>query len=211
MLNENQLDSIIRFIEKTCILFNIDEGHGLPHARTILFYCHKMIPYYNLDERQQLTIEIAALLHDMCDKKYMNESEGIIRIEDFLLKHLGLPKIVVGDIETIILKMSYSKVQKNGYPDFTYMKYLEIPYHIVRIADLLCAYELERCMEYQKRSGGNRKECLEKMFEIYENRISKHIEDGLINIEPAIEIARSLEETCRNDFHKYRKEYESIV
>jgi hypothetical protein len=207
ILSEEQLNKIIEFIKETCDKFNIDSGHGLDHSITILNYCHAMIPYYNLSETQQLTIELASLLHDMCDKKYMNESDGIVRIEDFLLKDMRLPKIVVGDIETIILKMSYSKVVKNGYPDFTHIKYLEIPYHIVRNADLLCAYELERCMEYQKRCGGDNKECLEKMMDIYQHRISKHFSDGLINLEPAVKIGRQLELKCREDYEKYVLDY----
>ncbi len=211
VLTEEQLEKTIDFIKDTCDKFNIDEGHGLDHSKKILYYCTELVPYYELSQNQLLIIELAALLHDMCDKKYMNESEGIIRIEDFLKDTLNIEKIIIGDIETIILNMSYSKVIKNGHPDFTYMKHIEIPYHIVRNADLLCAYELERCMEYQKRSGGNRRECLEKMFAIYENRVAKQITDGFINLEPAIKIARELEERCKKHHEIYQNEYRDLM
>ncbi len=207
ILNEEQLDKIYLFIRDTCERFHIDEGHGLEHSKTILNYCEQLVIHYELSDRQKLMIELASLLHDMCDKKYMNEAEGIVRIEDFLLDELGVDKLLVGEVEFIILNMSYSKVQKNGYPDFTYTKYLEMPFHIVRNADLLCAYELERCMEYQRRCGGSRKECLEKMFEIYENRVSKHIELKHIQLEPAIQIAKELEKQCLMDYEKYVEEY----
>ncbi len=211
IVTEEQLNKIIKFIEETSDKFNIDSGHGLDHSRQILYYCTQLIPYFELTEKQLITIELAALLHDMCDKKYMNESEGIIRIEDFLKDELNVEKLIIGDIETIILNMSYSKVVKVGHPDFTYMKHLEVPYHIVRNADLLCAYQLERCMEYQKRSGGNRRECLEKMFSIYTNRVAKQVEDGFINLEPAIRIARELEEKCKKDYEMYQNEYRDLV
>lgn len=210
ILSKKQLDKTIQFITDTCIKFNIDEGHGLEHSQQILYYCSQLIPYYELTENQLLTIELASLLHDMCDKKYMDESEGIIGVEDFLLKELKIQKLLIGDIETIILNMSYSKVIKKGHPDFTYMKHIEIPYHIVRNADLLCAYELERCMEYQKRFGSNRKECLEKMFEIYTNRVAKHILDGSINLEPAIKIANHLDVICIKKFNEYQNEYMNL-
>ena len=210
-ITQNDFDKIIEFIQKTCLEFNIDNGHGLDHSKQIFNYCQYLMDFYNLTNQQKLTIEISALLHDMCDKKYMNESEGIIRIEDFLQDTLQIPKLQIGDIETIILIMSYSKVLKNGYPDFTYMEDIELPYHIVRNADLLCAYDLERCMEYQKRCGGNRKECLEKMIEIYKNRVSRHITDRFINLEPAIEIAKQLEVPCKKSFDEFLKEYEKLI
>ena len=211
IVTEQQLEKIIKFIEDTSNKFNIDSGHGLDHSQKILYYCSQLVPYYELNNNQLFTIEVAALLHDMCDKKYMNESDGIIRIEDFLKDELDVEKLVIGDIETIILNMSYSKVVKQGHPDFTYMKHLEVPYHIVRNADLLCAYQLERCMEYQKRSGGNRKECLEKMFDIYSNRVAKQILDGHINLEPAIKIARELEEKCKKEYEVYQNEYRDLM
>ena len=210
-LSQDKMDKIITFIMDTSNKFNIDSGHGLEHSRKIFYFCSQLIPYYTLTENQILTIELASLLHDMCDKKYMDESEGIVRIEDFLQNELNIPKLIIGDIETIILNMSYSKVIKNGYPDFTYMKHIETPFHIVRNADLLCAYELERCMEYQKRSGSNRKECLEKMFSIYSNRVSKQIVDGYINLEPAIKIAKQLEVECKNNYELYENEYRDLL
>lgn len=210
ILTEEQYNKVEFFIQQTCMKFNIDEGHGLEHSRKILSYCNELVKHYELNDRQLLIIELSSLLHDMCDKKYMNESEGIIHIEDFLKKELGLENLIIGDIETIILKMSYSKVMKFGFPDFTYMKYLEIPYHIVRNADLLCAFELERCIEYQKRSGGNRKECLEKMFHIYETRISKHLVEKHIDLEPAIKIAKSLEKGCKESYERYIEEHKSL-
>lgn len=211
IVTEPELEKIIIFIEQTSNKFNIDNGHGLNHSMKILNYCIEMIPKFQLTPNQIYIIELSALLHDMCDKKYMNESEGIIRIEDFLKDELQVPKITIGDIETIILTISYSKVVKNGYPDFTYMKHLEIPYHIVRNADLLCAYELERCIEYQKRTTSTRKECLEKLFEIYFNRVAKQISDGFINLEPALIIARKLEQKCINELEIYQNEYRELL
>lgn len=211
IVTEPELEKIIIFIEQTSNKFNIDNGHGLNHSMKILNYCTEMIPNFQLTSNQIYIIELSALLHDMCDKKYMNESEGIIRIEDFLKDELQVPKITIGDIETIILTISYSKVVKNGYPDFTYMKHLEIPYHIVRNADLLCAYELERCIEYQKRTTSTRKECLEKLFEIYFNRVAKQISDGFINLEPALIIARKLEQKCINELEIYQNEYRELL
>jgi len=48
-------------------------------------------------------------------------------------------------IGKIIGTMSYSKVKANGYPE---LGEYQLAYHIVREADLLAAYDIDRCIIY---------------------------------------------------------------
>ena len=77
----------------------------------------------------------------MCDKKYMDEKEGIKEIEKFLESKLSDDEINI--ILSIITTMSYSTVKANGYPD---LGFYQTAYHIVREADLLSAYNFDRCV-----------------------------------------------------------------
>jgi HD superfamily phosphodiesterase len=63
------------------IKYNIDESHGLPHSMNVLLYAKKIydvevIKFPQLVDQEHV-VYASAILHDMCDKKYMNEIEGI--------------------------------------------------------------------------------------------------------------------------------------
>jgi hypothetical protein len=73
--------------------------------------------------------------------------------------------------------MSYSKVKKNGYPDFG--EY-QLAYHIVREADLLAAYDLDRCIIYRMmRDSTNYTDALVESKNLFESRILNYRKDKL--------------------------------
>jgi len=119
--------------------YNIDESHGIIHSMQILHYADNIYENekYNYpilqNETQKKIIYTAAILHDMCDKKYMDEEEGILEMHD------RWNNIFVGetdykntlDIATEIMKtMSYSKVKKSGFPD---LGEYQMAYHVLMI------------------------------------------------------------------------------
>ena len=68
--------------------YHIDESHGILHSMQILHYAHDIYenekhnyPILQCEQQKEI-IYIAAILHDMCDKKYMNETEGISEIHN---------------------------------------------------------------------------------------------------------------------------------
>ena len=73
--------------------------------------------------------------------------------------------------------MSYSYVKKNGFPDFGNY---QLAYNIVREADLLDAFDFDRCMIY---AMNKKNEDLENAFTnskaLFETRILKHYDDNL--------------------------------
>ena len=166
--------------------FNIDESHGLLHSMQILHYAHDIYENekYNYpilqSKKQADIIYVAAILHDMCDKKYMNESEGIVEIHNLWKQEIGYKSEdnEIMDIATKIIRtMSYSKVKKVGFPE---LGDYQMAYHIVRESDLLCAYDFDRSMIYHIRTNKcSIIEAYNNAHTIFCDRILRHNEDNL--------------------------------
>jgi hypothetical protein len=121
-------------------------------------------------------IYIAALLHDMCDKKYMDEIEGLNEICNYLKPRIEEKEIEM--VKNIVSTMSYSKVKVNGFPEFGEYMWA---YHVVREADLLSAYDFDRCMIYHlKQNNGDIDSSFANASKLFENRVFKHNDDGLL-------------------------------
>jgi HD superfamily phosphodiesterase len=75
----------VLLVSKKC---NIDESHGLSHSMNVLHFAHNILENekknYPYLENQSKIIYVSAAIHDMCDKKYVNEKEGIGKINKFL-------------------------------------------------------------------------------------------------------------------------------
>jgi HD superfamily phosphodiesterase len=144
----------------------------------------------------------AALLHDMCDKKYVNEKEGIIEINNFLKDKLDDTEI--STTNKIISKMSYSTVKKCGYPKD--LGEYELAYHIVREADLLAAYDFERCMIYNMyRLNGDFENAFNDSKNLFQNRVYKHFDDNLFITNYSKKIAVKLESNSIRQIKKWTK------
>jgi hypothetical protein len=176
------LTNLIQYVITTCDKYSIDESHGLTHSTNVLKYSHNIysveVMKNQLLENYKKIIYIAAFLHDMCDKKYMDETEGINNIETFLTEQ-DVKNDDIQLIKKIIMTMSYSTVKKNGFPTFE-NKEQEMVYHIVRESDLLNAYDFDRCMIYHM----NRKKCCiheayKTAMDLFQNRMFRHTDDGL--------------------------------
>jgi hypothetical protein len=203
----SQLEQIIRFINDTCVKYNIDDSHDLRHSLDALGWSEQLTKGKLLSTRASQIIHLSCLLHDMCDKKYMDEVMGLHRIRVFLKDVLEVDSDILEAVVFIISTMSYSKVIKYGYPQFTDNdKEIEYCYHVVRNSDLLCSYDPERCINYQVRCGGSRKEGIKKMLELFDNRILKLIHNNYINLDEAKGYAIELHDKALVEVEKYKKE-----
>jgi hypothetical protein len=167
--------------------YNIDESHGIIHSMQILHYAHDIYENEKFNfpilqsEQQKDIIYTAAILHDMCDKKYVDENIGIIEIQNkwnnLFLEEKDYENTL--EIATKIMStMSYSKVKKSGFP--TDLGDYEIAYHIVREADLLCAYDFDRSMIYHIRKNNcNILDAYHNAHSIFSDRILRHNIDNL--------------------------------
>jgi len=169
-----------------CKKYNIDESHGVSHSMNVLQFAHAILEEekkeYPFLENHAKIIYVSAAIHDMCDKKYMNEEEGIQQISHFLKEKMQPEEIAV--IKSIIQTMSYTKVKKSGFPE---LNEYQMAYHIVREADLLAAYDFDRCMLFNihRQIGMEKTEEIKflgafgEANELFQNRVLKHAADGL--------------------------------
>lgn len=141
------LNHAFQFVIQTSEKYHIDESHGLKHSMDVLHLANK-IYNHELETRpflinQKEIIFTACILHDMCDSKYNLEIDGLVEINKHMKTHMSEENLKI--VSQIISTMSYSKVKKNGFPD---LQEYQLAYHIVREADLLSAYDIDRCIIY---------------------------------------------------------------
>lgn len=185
---------IYNFILNRCIKLSIDESHAVKHSMDVLKYSQKI---YNEElllfpelEKQKKIIYTSAMLHDMCDSKYMDVNKGLNDIKEFI-ETINYEKNEIDIILKIIGTMSYSKVKKNGYPD---LKEYQKSYHIVREADLLCGYDVERCIVYGMIGRDmDYEESVIGTKELYDIRMAKQIEDNLFTTQFGLREAKKLD------------------
>jgi len=187
------LTKLFQYVLLATQKYNIDESHGLSHSMNVLHYAKDIYESEVLNKpylrQQKKIIFVAAVLHDMCDKKYVNEDEGIQEINTLLSDKITQKEIDV--TKTIIQTMSYSKVKVKGYPE---LGPYQMAYHIVREADLLTAYDFDRCMIYNMyRKRGDVNEAFNDAHLLFMNRVLKHNEDNLFITDYSKQVSRELE------------------
>jgi HD superfamily phosphodiesterase len=175
------LSKLVHFVLLTTKKYNIDESHGLSHSMNVLHYANKIYEHevksYPILKNQEKLIYVSAILHDMCDKKYLDEAAGLREIESFLQEEDALSPTEINMSKQIMSTMSYSKVKQVGFP---IMGGYQKAYHIVREADLLTAYDFDRCIIYKiNKNGGDLEDAFKNANELFENRVLKHNEDNL--------------------------------
>jgi hypothetical protein len=154
-------------------------------------------------ETQQNIIHAAAIGHDMCDKKYMDETEGVQQYSKYLDTYLEPVELDI--VEKIIQTMSYSKVKVNGYPE---LGEYQTAYNIVREADLLSAYDFNRCMIYKMyRNNWSYIDSLSEAIDLFENRVLKMITDELFTTSYAKKKSLILHEKAINDIDYIKKNF----
>jgi HD superfamily phosphodiesterase len=179
MTNMKLYNYLFTFVIQTSKLFNIDESHSVKHSMDVFFHANEIYEKELLKspflKNHKDIIDTSSILHDMCDKKYMNEKYGLNRISEYMKD-----KISTNDLEMslkIISTMSYSTIKKNGFPK---LNEYQLAYNIVREADLLASYDFDRCIIYQmlKNDESYEKSIIDAK-NLFENRVFKYIDDGL--------------------------------
>jgi hypothetical protein len=173
------LNKLFRYVVMASNKYNIDESHAVKHSMDVFLYANKI---YNTEvernkelKNQKIIIDISSILHDMCDKKYMDEDIGLKKIEEYIKDEIDENDLKV--VKKIIKTMSYSKVKNDGYPE---MGKYELCYHIVREADLLAAYDFERCIIYQMiRKNHSYEESILDAINVFNKRILRYDIDNL--------------------------------
>jgi len=159
--------------------FNIDESHSLKHSMEVYNFALKIyeseLGMNHYLEQQKDIIILAAILHDTIDKKYVDEQTGLEEIRKHMKDHVAPEKLEI--IFQIITTMSYSTVKKNGFP---LLNEYQLAYHIVREADLLAAYDIDRCIIYAMyKKEMNYSDAVKVAAVLFEDRVFKHRTDKL--------------------------------
>lgn len=202
------LNELFNFVIRTSSAYQIDESHSLRHSMEVYYYSNRLfenkLKLKEIDPSKKKIVDICAILHDMCDKKYMDEEVGIKNINDFLKNKIENEEIII--VNNIITSMSYSKVKEVGFPDLG--DNMDI-YHIVRQADILAAYDFERCMIYgMMMYHDSYKEVFKKAEKLFNDRVLKHIYDDTFVDEYALNIGKELHIVAENRIRELKQYYE---
>jgi len=143
----NLINKCFNYVVDNTETYKIDESHALKHSMDVYkfaknIYESELITNPSLQHYESI-IYSAAIGHDMCDKKYTDVDKAITKYKDYLSDFMSSEELDI--MGKIIDTMSYSKVKKNGYPE---LGEYQLAYHIVREADLLAAYDIDRCIMY---------------------------------------------------------------
>jgi hypothetical protein len=191
------LTKLFNFVLSTSKLYNIDESHSLGHSMNVLNFANNIIdseieknPYLN---NHKNIIYTSSIVHDMCDKKYIDEKEGIERIKSLLYHDISLHELDI--ISKIIMTMSYSKVKVNGFPN---LGEYQLAYNIVRESDLLSSYDFDRCMIYKMYVNNYTiSEAYMDAINLFENRVFKYNDDKMLLLDYSKNISKMLEENSK--------------
>lgn len=205
------LNYLFNFVVITSKLFNIDESHSLKHSMDVYYYSERILDleikkYPYLKDHKNIIFS-SAILHDMCDKKYVNEEIGVENIKNYMNNKMDPNELCV--MIDIISTMSYSTIKKNGFPE---LGIYDISYHIVREADLLASYDFDRCIIYQMlKNNDNYENSFHNAKELFEKRVFKYNEDNLFKTEFAKSISPILHLEAVNKINNLSKLFRKVV
>ena len=204
------LNYLFMFVIATSKQFNIDESHSLKHSMDVFYFSSKiyeseLIKNPHLKD-QKTIIDVASIMHDMCDKKYMNEEEGLLRIKNYVKGRITESELDAS--LNIISTMSYSTVKKYYFPD---LKEYQLAYHIVREADLLASYDVDRCIIYQMMKNNNNYENAYSDAKIlFEKRVFNYNKDNLFLTDYSKELSLTLHSDATNRIKFLNKMFKII-
>jgi HD superfamily phosphodiesterase len=183
-----------KFCERVCRRQQIDESHDEFHMLRVALHteCLNKLCGRWVTDREREVMVLAAFTHDLCDRKYTDVDRGAYDIYCWL-SDMSISKSQIEGIMKIILSMSYSKVKKNGYPQN--LGEWELAYHHVRIADLIDAYDIDRCYTYQshRHPHMSEKEKWKAVCKLFRERVLKQKDEYILPVAPyASEIVESL-------------------
>jgi len=172
---------LLHYVLLTTQKLKIDESHGIMHSMNTVNYAEQ-IYHSELIKTPRLLqdhniILAAASLHDMADNKYTDDVQGAIDIANYLQSETSMTSEEIDATKNIITTMSYSKVKKQGYPK---LGKFQQAYHIVREADLLCAYDFDRAMIYDmSKNNCTTEKAFENSYKLFIKRVFQYCNDNL--------------------------------
>ena len=193
------INSCFHYVKDTSEVYKIDESHALKHSMEVFRFAKNIyeseVKTNKFLEGQQEIIYAAIIGHDMCDGKYMDVDEGVIKYKQFLSDKMSLTDINI--VEKIITTMSYSKVKVKGFPE---LGEYQLAYHIVRESDLLAAYDIDRCIMYTMyRDNLDYTKALSLALDLFDYRVFKMRSDRLFKTKYSKKLSLTLHKRALKD------------
>jgi len=198
------LPALLHYVKFTSVKQHIDESHAMGHSMNVLHHAHQIftnsVEKYPLLRDQEPIIYSSCILHDMCDKKYINVTDGVHSIREYLQYKMSPTEIKT--IENIVTTMSYSHVKEKGYPELG--KY-QMAYHVVREADLLSAYDINRAIIYQIYTGLTFEASIYDSYKLFDDRVLKYRDDNLFITDYSKKKSKELHEEALKQIDAWKK------
>jgi HD superfamily phosphodiesterase len=201
----NLINSCFNYVRHVSEFYKIDESHALKHSMEVYRFAKNIydseVKTNKFLETQQDIIYASIIGHDMCDAKYMDVQEGVIRYKNFLSDKMSTTDIEI--VEKIITTMSYSKVKAKGFPE---LGEYQLAYHIVREADLLAAYDIDRCIMYSMyRDNIDYTKALSLALDLFDYRVFKMRSDRLFITKFSKKLSLSLHRKAIKDVESLKE------
>jgi hypothetical protein len=198
---DDLMDAAFRCVRELSMLYHIDESHAMKHSMDVLNYTMESYQFHVLRNPQlliqQRVLYTVAVVHDMCDKKYVDESVGLQSIHTYLYSYFTPEEFNM--LSRIITTMSYSTVRTHGYPE---LYDWQLGYHIVREADLLASYDMDRCVLYGIYCEQlPYTEAVLRAKTLYQNRVMRYLQDGVFVTNYGVAKAHELHGTSMLKLH----------
>ena len=195
------VNAAFQYVINTSKKYCIDESHALKHSMEVFQSANKIyISECNKNRyliKQKNIIDVASIVHDMCDKKYINVDDSIKEMNIYMKDHLNLNEMTM--VNNIISTMSYSYTQQYGFPDHSAY---QLSYDIVREADLLASYDIDRCIIYgMMQENIPYSKAVERAINITTSRTLTYKKKNLFKTEYAINKSTELHDKCVNDLN----------
>jgi len=134
--------------------YHIDRSHNIVHAMDVAKLAQSIAPF-NMSTQRVMDVMVVSLLHDTIDRKYVNTTIQKPKIITLLREEMGYHDRDAQCLVRIMETMSHSATITNHstFHEPTWLQKMEEStretFHIVRQADLLASFDVERMLQYK--------------------------------------------------------------
>lgn len=204
---EELFTNAYNFCASICRFQRIDSSHDEIHMMRVAKMTERLneLCGKQVSQEEKDVMILSAFTHDLCDHKYTDVEAGLEVINQWLQKQ-PISEDQRRAVCIIISTMSYSKVKAHGYP--ADLGKWELAYHHTRIADLIDAYDIHRCYQYQthKHPTMDEKEKWKAVIDIFERRILTQKDEFILPVAPyAAEIVEPCHAVATREIQELKK------
>ncbi|KAJ4133638.1 hypothetical protein NW768_005226 [Fusarium equiseti] len=188
-VDDTLIGKVTAYVEQ--YMSNYDASHDFNHIKRVLRLSHHIQTHTPSTSRSLVTL--AALLHDVGDKKYLRPGEDPSRMVASVLVSFGAPQDLADTVQTICLGVSYSSEIKNpAHTQSLVKKYPELA--VVQDADRLDAIGavgIARTFAF----GGAKSRTLENTMEHFDDKLL--LLEGMMKTDEGRRMAKKRTERLR--------------